>query len=48
MAFERPGGWDLHASPTSTATCPIFVVGKPQHPEDGADTCVALIWVLYR
>jgi len=45
---KEPGGWDLHASPASTATGPFLMVGKARHPEDGADACVALVWVLYR
>jgi hypothetical protein len=28
---------------------PVFsLAGVPQHPEGGADACVALVWVLYR
>src|SRR5690242_1801333 len=45
---KEPGGWDLHASPASTATGPILTAGEARHPEGGADAGVALVWVLYR
>src|SRR6185437_2821209 len=48
VPMREPGGWDLHASPASTAARPILSVGEARHPEGGADACVALVWVLYR